>query len=660
VINKIKRSMNDNDQHHTDSNNEQLFKQHETNLLIMLDRFFQVAQTNTFTESFFSKLEIKTSQKTLWQLFDAFEFPLQPEQETQALIQNYPVIDQHHQLAKELDLDWNLIPLKNNEYSYVFIGKLRQLSTTDVTTKELEDSKHQAEVANKSKLDFLANMSHELRNSLNGILGMTQILSMQSLPADAQHYVKDIYQSGNHLLSLVSDMLDFAKLEAGRLSFSSDPFNLRKVLSEVVEGMSVQCKKCNLDLFLDYCDTVPRHVEGDASRVRQIIINLITNAIKFTPNGHIFVAVEALQESNNQALLQITVEDTGIGIPTNKINQIFERYTQLSNQVNSSKKSGSGLGLAIVKQLVEKMGGEIGINSQAGHGATFWINLPFKLQDTACSDKNIKRKYPDLRLLLIDDNAKRGKVILKQMFGKNNKTVKSKASMDALMTSITQNKLFDIILIDDQTRHAQGFETLARQISAHPKFKNTMLCAISQESILAKYSQMFFHEICKPLVPGSFTKDLEDAWERWQVDQEIKGTKEQLPDSKIRVLIVEDNDMSMKVASIMFAELGCNITKAINGAQAIEQIQTPFDLIFLDIGLPDIDGGEVAKKFLSTPGPNQNTPLVALTAHALESDKASFLEMGINEVLTKPITFSSAQTALLNWAKHSKEFETLP
>lgn len=651
--------MNDNDQHDTNSNQEQLFKQHETSLLIILDRFFEVAKTNPFAKIFFTKLEIKTEQKTLWQLFDAFEFPLQPEQETLVLLQDYPVIDRHHQLAKELDLDWSLTPLKNSEDSYLFIGRLRQLTTKDVTTKELEDSKHQAEAANKAKLDFLANMSHELRNSLNGILGMTQILSMQSLPADAQHYVKDIYQSGNHLLSLVSDMLDFAKLEAGRLSFSSNPFNLRKVLNEVVECMSVQCKKCHLDLFLDYCDTVPRHVEGDASRVRQVIINLITNAIKFTPNGHIFVAVEALQESQSQALLQITVEDTGVGIPTNKIDQIFERYTQLNNQVNSSQKSGSGLGLAIVKQLVEKMGGEIGINSQAGQGATFWINLPFKLQDTACSDKKIKRKYPDLRILLIDDNVKRGKVILKQLFGKNNKAVKSKASMDALMTSITQHKIFDIILIDDQTKDAQGFETLARQISAHPKFKNSMLCAITQESIIAKYSQIFFHEICKPLIPGSFTKDLENAWEKWQSEQEIKGTKEQLPDNKIRILIVEDNDLNMKVASIMFTELGCDITKAINGTQAIEQIQTPFDLVFLDIGLPDIDGCEVAKKFLATPGPNQNTPLVALTAHALESDKASFLEMGINEVLTKPITFNSAQTALLKWAKHSKEAEAI-
>lgn len=652
MINKIKHSSS---QQGTDVTNEQLFKQHEKNLLILLDCHFQATQANAFAENFFTKLDIKTPQKTLWQLFDVFESPLRPEHKEQTLSLDYPIIGQQHRLTKELELDWSLVPLKNSEHSYLFIGKLHQLSTSDVTTKELEDSKQLAETANKTKLDFLANMSHELRNSLNGILGMTQILSMQSLPADAQHYVKDIYQSGNHLLSLVSDMLDFAKLEAGRLSFSSDPFNLRKVLNEVVESMAVQCKKCHLDLFLDYCDTVPRHVEGDASRVRQIVINLITNAIKFTPNGHIFVAVEALQESHNQALLQITVEDTGIGIPTNKIDQIFERYAQLRNQVNSSQKSGSGLGLAIVKQLVAQMGGEIGINSQPGHGATFWINLPFKLQDSACSDRNIKRKYPDLRILLIDDNAKRGKVILKQMFGKNNKAVKSKSAMDELMTSITQDKRYDIILIDDQTKHAQGFETLARQISAHPKLKNIMLCALSQESILAKYSQMFFHEISKPLTPGAFTKDLEDAWKRWKTDQKIKGTKKQLPESKIRVLIVEDNDMSMKVASIMFSELGCDITKAVNGTQAIEQIQTPFDLIFLDIGLPDIDGCEVANKFLNMPGPNQYTPLIALTAHALESDKASFIEMGINEVLTKPITFSSAQTALLNWAKHNKE-----
>ncbi len=385
-------------------------------------------------------------------------------------------------------------------------------------------AKEKAEKANQSKLEFLANMSHELRNSLNGILGMTQILSLRNLPTDTQDYVRDIYQSSNHLLSLVSDMLDFAKLEAGQLTIASEPFNIRRVIGDIVNHLSKQCEQRNLDLLIDYCENMPRQVMGDINRLRQIIINLVNNAMKFTLSGHIMIAVELLEKAEDRVLMQFIIKDTGVGIPEDKIDAIFDRYTQVNNQSPETRLKGSGLGLAIVKQLVERMGGAIEVNSQIGHGTTFRVNLPFMLQ-----------KQP------------------------------------IEMTS-------------------------------------------------------------------------------WQIDMKIKAAKKEILPKSLRVLLVEDNVMNQKVASIMFKEFGCNISLAENGHEALTKArQDKFDIIFVDIGLPDMDGCTLTKEILSLRNDNQNTPVIALTAHALEDDKKLFLQAGMSDILLKPITFDSAGLILMKW-----------
>lgn len=629
-----------------------LEKHYENHLFLLLDEHLIIKECNPFSKNFFQKFKQNPEGQMLWDLFSVFPNPIKLAHEKLTLVQHSPLVGEVQQLSSQLGLTWNLMPYYIGDSCFLFTAELYYVDRDDKLTQKLISQKEQAETANQTKLDFLANMSHELRNSLNGILGMTQILSLKKLPEESQDHVKDIHQSGQHLLTLVSDMLDFIKLEAGQLAINMEPFDLRKQISEIINHLAKQCEQKKLDIFLDYNDAIPRFLIGDGHRLHQIILNLVSNAIKFTPSGHILIAVESLQQNQDNALLQIIIEDTGIGIPQNKINQIFNRYTQAQNQDHQTIKKGVGLGLAIVKQLVERMGGEIGINSQVDHGATFWINLPFRLHKQDSHEQRWKENYPDLSILVIDDNLKRGKILLKQILGNRNKAIKSKYATEILMDTSETTSHYDIVLIDDQINTPGGPEALVKDIEESYSLDNSMLCLLSQPSNILEdnASNLFFHQIKKPLNPAVFSKDLADTWKRWTTELDVKTTHKKIKSQKINILLVEDNPMNQKVAEIMFSELGCNVTLAENGAETIAALPQKFDIIFLDIGLPDTDGCTLAQYIINNQNSNQETPLIALTAHVLDSDKEKFLAAGMRDVVTKPITFNSAKEALLKWA----------
>ena len=627
-----------------------LFQLYENSILCVLDENFAIIEYNPFAHCFFRKLTHEPlEQKNIWTLFQAFSYPLASQQFSSPVALHYPLLGQHHQLSSELGLCWNLCPMFNPKL-FLFMAELYQHSPTDIKTKALILSEKKAQQENQSKLEFLANMSHELRNSLNGILGMTQILSMRNLAADTQDYVRDIYQCGNHLLSLVSDMLDFAKLEGGQLTIQHEPFNIRKLIGDIVSQQSKQSHQHNVDIFVDYHNDIPRHVLGDPNRIRQIMLNLINNAMKFTTSGHISVSVELLEKAEDTAKLQFIIEDTGIGIPEEKIDDIFNRYTQV-RQTDATVLKGSGLGLAIVKQLIEKMHGSIGVKSILGQGTTFWFNLPFTLQKKQVESINWGADFPQLKVLIVDDNAQRAKAILKQINGEKNRATKGATSLDVLYAAAHKHDAYDIVLIDDQIKIDIPIHELIHQINTDKLLQNTMICGLIQEKNREKYNNSFFYEMIKPLHPSAFVNNLAQTWSRWEIDLKIKKVQKTIRSKAIKTLLVEDNPMSQKVAMIMLQEFGCQVTLAENAQEALKKLDSTscFDILFLDIGLPDISGYDLAKKIRENITPFSTIPIIALTAHALENDKTRCTESGISDVLVKPISFDTTKEILLKW-----------
>lgn len=420
--------------------------------------------------------------------------------------------------------------------------------TQDVEREnELREAKENAETANRTKSDFLAMMSHELRTPLNAVLGMAQILKTSTLTEEQVDQIDVISQSGHHLLGLLNDLLDFAKLEVGKLSFSRDLVNLQQLITKLIADMQPLAVSKGLLLKCQYADNMPSMVIGDAKRLRQILVNLISNAIKFTETGHVQLTMNCLQKNHLEATLCFTCEDTGIGIEKSKLTTIFNRFQQVDS-VYQRKHDGVGLGLAIVKELVEKMSGNIAVTSEVGVGSQFSCIIPFQLQAT--ESESTRWASHEHRVIATD-----APVLLND--------ARAALQSDARVSTITDH-------------------------------------------------------------------------EETQFD--------------IDVLVVEDNLINQKISKIMLEQIGCHVDIANCGQDAIEKMKKHYDMVFMDIGLPDMDGFEAVQHIRRGEDPRHPVPIVAMTAHVFDYDRERCFNVGMNEVLAKPIMQEELVRVLKRWA----------
>lgn len=525
-----------------------------------------------------------------------------------------------------------------------FAGIGEDITAEKLSEMDLKRAKERAEEANISKANFIASMSHDFRTPLNGILGFAEILRSRVFYPEQKEFIEGIIQAGNALLNLVEEILNFISLDLNKIPVKENWFNLKQLIQDIILVVTPQAHEKKLELVFSYPSIIPEYVVSDVNRMRRIITNLINNAIKFTHQGHVMVCVELLRQEHDLVWLQIIVEDTGIGIAKENFEFIFGSFNRVDPSYRGRYK-GSGFGLTIVKQFVEDLGGRIYLNSELDHGSRFYANIPFKLKPFN-SNSESNDHFSELKILVIVDCVTSIKSFLGQFGLRQTHFVTSEEALDKIQTAQEQNAPYQVIIVDDELEH---FDPTTLGLSLMEKenvqpYLIAMLEARSPYTFQQLKRAGFSDCMTKPLQSSVVIKALEDAYTSL-----LAGPRKQNLDQleSIHVLLVEDNVLTLKGTTWMLEELECKVDIAENGAEAIQLLDNPYNVIFLDVGLPDMDGIELAKVIRSTKNQNVHTPIVALTAHVLERDREKCLSAGMNEFLKKPLFKNDLKRLLL-------------